>query len=204
MVGRKPKLAEMKDLAGNPGKRAVPKMPRFEPVDLPVPRGKLPKRARELWRKVAPVLFARGVLTEGDSAALELMCVHYALAWEALEVMSQDAVERFAVAMLAQSVDEEGDQIEVDKKVMGKGLKKAEQMRMLVVDERGLSRKHPLLQVWRENSNAFRMYAEQFGLTPSARGRIEYPDGEGGGGGGTLAEELFRLAAQMGTEGGES
>lgn len=43
---------------------------------------------------------------------------------------------------------------------------------LLQVDENGAARKHPLLQVWRENSAAYLRYAVQFGLTPSARGRL--------------------------------
>lgn len=41
------------------------------------------------------------------------------------------------------------------------------------VDERGLPRKHPLLQVLRDNSQAFKQYAAEFGLTPSARARLD-------------------------------
>ncbi len=44
------------------------------------------------------------------------------------------------------------------------------------VDENGAARKHPLLQVWRENSTAFRHYAAQFGLTPAARARLSMPE----------------------------
>lgn len=196
MVGRKPKPIEMKELAGNPGKRELPKVPQFEAVDLPVPRGKLPKRAREFWRKTAPVLYARGVLTEGDAAALELMSLHYALAMEALEVMTLDATRGYERALEKLLGTEDGDKA-IGEKAKKRGKREAEEMRMLVVDERGLSRKHPLLQVWRENSTAFRQYAVEFGLTPSARGRIEYPEA---GGGGSLAEELFELAAKMGGE----
>lgn len=44
------------------------------------------------------------------------------------------------------------------------------------VDENGAVRKHPLLQVLRENSAAFLRYAAQFGLTPSARSRLNIPE----------------------------
>ncbi len=47
---------------------------------------------------------------------------------------------------------------------------------MTRVDENGAERKHPLLQVWRENSAAYLRYAQQFGLTPSARGRLSIPE----------------------------
>ncbi len=40
------------------------------------------------------------------------------------------------------------------------------------VDERGLPRKHPANQLWKENSMAALKYEEQFGLTPLSRSRI--------------------------------
>jgi P27 family predicted phage terminase small subunit len=40
------------------------------------------------------------------------------------------------------------------------------------VDEAGLPRKHPLLQVWRDNSAAFRGYASEFGMTASSRSKV--------------------------------
>jgi len=59
------------------------------------------------------------------------------------------------------------------------------------VDERGLPRKHPLLQVLRDNSTAFRMYAAEFGLTPSSRSRLQIrPVAEQP----SLAEQLFNMA----------
>jgi len=56
------------------------------------------------------------------------------------------------------------------------------------VDENGAARKHPLLQVWRDNATAYRMYASEFGLTPSSRSRLTVaaPDEEP-----SLAELLF-------------
>lgn len=44
-------------------------------------------------------------------------------------------------------------------------------------DEDGLTRKHPLLQVLRDNSGAFLRYAAHFGMSPSARAgmRVELP-----------------------------
>lgn len=40
-------------------------------------------------------------------------------------------------------------------------------------DERGLSRKHPMAQVWRDNSTMALKYMEQFGMTPSSRTRVK-------------------------------
>jgi len=40
-------------------------------------------------------------------------------------------------------------------------------------DENGALRKHPLNQVLRDNSTAFRQWAIQFGLTPASRARLQ-------------------------------
>ena len=44
-----------------------------------------------------------------------------------------------------------------------------------VKDERGLVRKHPAHQVMRENSQAFRQYADRFGMNPKARDKLSLP-----------------------------
>ena len=39
------------------------------------------------------------------------------------------------------------------------------------IDERGLPRKSPVVQIYRDNSLAYLRYANEFGLTPSSRSR---------------------------------
>lgn len=39
-------------------------------------------------------------------------------------------------------------------------------------DEEGVERKHPMLQVLRDNSASFRLYSVLFGLNPAARARL--------------------------------
>lgn len=41
------------------------------------------------------------------------------------------------------------------------------------VDERGLTRKHPACQILRDNSQAFKQYMQEFGLSPSSRARLD-------------------------------
>lgn len=43
--------------------------------------------------------------------------------------------------------------------------------RMVVTDERGLLRKSPMAQVFKDHSSMFLRYAVEFGLTPSSRAR---------------------------------
>lgn len=46
---------------------------------------------------------------------------------------------------------------------------------LVEIDEHGAARKHPLLQVMRDASAAFRQYAVEFGMTPSSRTRVHAP-----------------------------
>ena len=59
---------------------------------------------------------------------------------------------------------------------------------LTTVDERGLTRKHPIHTVLMANSAAFARYAAQFGMTPSARATLRVAEG---GEQMTLAEILF-------------
>lgn len=47
---------------------------------------------------------------------------------------------------------------------------------LVTTDENGAERKHPLLQVLRDNSAMLLRYSREFGLTPSARSRISVSD----------------------------
>ncbi|MBE6068072.1 MAG: phage terminase small subunit P27 family [Clostridium lundense] len=86
--GRKPKPTAVKELEGNPGKRALNE---FEPK----PQKKAPKcpswldtEAKKEWRRVAKQLEELGVLTEVDMAAFAGYCEAYARWKEAEEFIS--------------------------------------------------------------------------------------------------------------------
>ena len=57
-------------------------------------------------------------------------------------------------------------------------------------DRNGAERKLPQLQVFRDNAAAYRMFATEFGLTPSSRARIHV---QGDGEQLSLADELFSM-----------
>ena len=46
------------------------------------------------------------------------------------------------------------------------------------LDDHGLTRKHPLLSVFRDHATAFRNYAAEFGMSPSARSRVRFEESE--------------------------
>ncbi|MEQ8154486.1 MAG: phage terminase small subunit P27 family [Clostridiaceae bacterium] len=87
--GRKPKPTAVKELEGNPGKRALNE---FEPK----PKKKAPKcpawldaEAKKEWRRVAKQLEDLGILTEVDMAAFAGYCEAYARWKEAEEFISK-------------------------------------------------------------------------------------------------------------------
>ena len=78
MTGRKPLPTAVKELRGNPGKRALnAREPRPAKRAPSCPRH-LGKTARAEWRRVTRELLGLGVLAEIDRAALAAYCV----AWE--------------------------------------------------------------------------------------------------------------------------
>lgn len=147
--GRKPKPTAIKKLEGNPGKRRLNESePQPAGADVRVPKGKLPPEARALWKSLAPQLAQLGVLKSTDLAALEVLCLHYAVTRRAWKI-----------------IDEEGLTVEnsvlVDPADPGAGTV------VLTV------KKHPAASVFRENAMAFKGFATEFGLTPSSRVRIK-------------------------------
>lgn len=62
---------------------------------------------------------------------------------------------------------------------------------LMDIDEQGVRRKHPMLQVMRDNSAAFRSYAAEFGLSPRARTGIKVQNDDGSEE--DLAASIFKL-----------
>jgi P27 family predicted phage terminase small subunit len=137
MRGRKPKPTAKKKLEGNPGKRKLNKREPKPHVSTESKPRELDRLAREFIAVYLPQLQSMGIFTDADQAALELMSVHYSIAWRAARVIQREG--------------------------------------LLVKNAFGVA-KHPLLQVLRDNSTAFRAYAAEFGLTPSSRSRINVPE----------------------------
>ena len=77
MAGRRPKPARVKELAGNPGKRALPKTtPRAVTGVLRPPRH-LGRFGKSLWKTYAGKLVELRVLTAIDWPAWESLCLAY-------------------------------------------------------------------------------------------------------------------------------
>ena len=65
---------------------------------------------------------------------------------------------------------------------------------LTTVDKNEAERKHPLLQVFKDNAQAYRLFAAEFGLTPSSRSRLHIVAGTAEQL--SLAEELFGIVGQ--------
>ena len=87
MPGRRPKPTALKELQGNPGKRAIN---RNEPKPTGVPRcpSHLDSEAKKEWARISKELVAIGLLTSVDRAALAAYCSSYSR-WAAAEEQIQ-------------------------------------------------------------------------------------------------------------------
>ena len=87
--GRKPKPSAMKELEGNPGKRALnSREPKPEKKAPACPKW-LEGEAKKEWRRLAKQMEAIGILTEVDRAAFASYCQAYARWKEAEEWITE-------------------------------------------------------------------------------------------------------------------
>lgn len=76
--GRKPKPTKQKQLAGNPGKRALNKNePEFSRLIDVEPPEWMPEIAQKMWQTIIPDLLANDILTVPDLHNVESFCMAY-------------------------------------------------------------------------------------------------------------------------------
>lgn len=75
--GPKPAPTALKNLAGNPGKRAVNTREPLPTRETPTCPDWMPDDGRAQWNKVVPELDSLGMLTKLDAAVLEGYCAIY-------------------------------------------------------------------------------------------------------------------------------
>ena len=130
-------------MRGNPSKKKLPPGP--EPALLPKcpePPEFLSSFARDEWWRVAPELWALGLLTVLDTASLAAYCYSYGIWREAAE-----ALERVGAR---------------DEQTRG----------LLIRTQDGNARRNPLIKVAADAAAAMVRYAGEFGLTATARSRL--------------------------------
>lgn len=137
--GRKPKPTNLKVLEGNPGKRPLPKNePKPAPIAPKCPAW-LDSIGKREWKRVAPVLFRLGLLTEVDGTALAGYCDAYSMWRRAREGLRDGLTFSTPNGYLLQKPE---------------------------VSIANTAMKH------------VRAFCEQFGMTPSSRGRMSLPEEE--------------------------
>jgi len=87
MAGRRPKPTALKELAGNPGKRAMNRS-EPKPTGIPTCPRHLDKEAKVEWRRVSGDLITLGLLTSVDRAALAAYCAAWSR-WVTAELQIQ-------------------------------------------------------------------------------------------------------------------
>ena len=149
-AGRKPKPTHLKLVTGNPGKRALPKAEAKVPPALPSPPPHLSDEAKAEWGRVAAELFQIGLLSGVDRAALAAYCQAYAR-W----VQAERAIAEMA----------KRDQLTGG---------------LMIKTTNGNAIQNPLVGTANKAAADMVRYAAEFGMTPSARSRInaEPPAGE--------------------------
>ena len=150
MRGRKPRPTHLKLVTGNPGKRALNHDEPQLAAGLPAPPPELSEDAQTEWRRVAARLRKAGMLTTLDRAALAAYCQAFGR-WRQAER---------ALAKMA----------ELDPTTGG----------LLIKTKEGNAIQNPLVGVANKAMADMVRYATEFGMTPSARSRIQTdPSGAG-------------------------
>ena len=135
--GPAPKPTRIKELEGNPGKRALPKnepRPELGAPDMPE---WLPEDAKAEWRRVAPELSRLGLLAKIDGSALAAYCEAFSRWKQAVEMMAEDGI--------------------------------------VFVTAAGYTAQHPAVGIANKAKVDMLRFGREFGLTPSARGRMNLP-----------------------------
>lgn len=78
MRGRKPKPTAIKEMEGNPGKRALNKKEPKPDKQIPTCPDHLKGVARQEWERITQELFALGIISKLDRASLAICCTAYA------------------------------------------------------------------------------------------------------------------------------
>lgn len=142
-TGRKPKPTHLKLVTGNPGRRPLPKAEAKVVPALPSPPPHLSDEAKVEWGRVSEELFKVGLLSGVDRAALAAYCQAYAR-W----VQAERAIAKLA---------------EHDPITGG----------LLTRTTNGNAIQNPLVGTANKAMQDMVRYAAEFGMTPSARSRIQ-------------------------------
>jgi P27 family predicted phage terminase small subunit len=140
--GPKPKPTHLKLITGNPGRRPLNHAEPKPKPSLPKPPPELSADALREWKRVAPRLFAAGILTVIDRAALAAYCQAHGRWLQA---------ERALAIMAGRDSVTSG---------------------LLIKTTNGNAIQNPLAGTANKAMSDMVRYAAELGMTPSARSRV--------------------------------
>lgn len=148
--GRKPTPTHLKLIKGNPGRRALNELEAKPNLELPTPPPELTDDAKVEWGRISEELYRVGLLSKIDRGALAACCQAYGRA-----MMAERALARMAAA---------------DPVTNG----------LLIKTTNGNAIQNPLIGTARRAWADYVRYANEFGMTPSARSRVNANPPSGG------------------------
>ena len=141
-AGRRPTPTALKLVKGNPGKRALPKNEAVVALSEPTPPAFLCDEAKVEWGRVCSALYAAGLMTDLDRAALAAYAAAYGR-W----AQAERAINRMAAK----------DELNAA---------------LMVKTVSGNAIQNPLVGIANKAKSDMVRYATEFGMTPSARSRV--------------------------------
>lgn len=141
--GRKPKPTHLKLIQNNPGKRGLNANEPIAEPTLMAPPSHLCDDAKEEWERISEQLYNMRILTSADRSALAAYCQAYG---------------RWAKAERALSRMTKQDEVNYG---------------LLIKTTNGNAVQNPLVGIANKASADMVRYAAEFGMTPSARSRID-------------------------------
>lgn len=134
------KPAELEQLHGNPGHRTITKKIQLDkPDEIPNPPTFLDSVAKKEWRRLAPKVYAVGILTDADVAAFAAYCESYSQWVAAVKAIQARKPDKKSPAPLT---------FETDK---------------------GYQQQVPEIGIANNAKKQMLAFAREFGLTPSSR-----------------------------------
>lgn len=144
--GPSKKPAELEALHGNPGHRKTEKQIKFQKSPaVPSPPAFLDKIAKKEWKRLAPVVYNAGLLTEADIAAFAAYCNSYS---------------QWVIA---------------DKAIQARKETKDALPTLTFETEKGYNMQIPEIGIANSAKKQMLTFAKEFGLTPSSRAGLASP-----------------------------
>lgn len=141
-------------LRGNPGKRALPESePKPQAIEPEMPQD-LDPIAKKTWKRLAPTFVRLGILTEIDGLSFAELC------------MAEAHCIRIRKALKACSYRTLGIRHSFLEQESKDGSRTNE---VMAVE----AKINPLMRQYRSASDALRFWCQEFGATPSSRGRVK-------------------------------